>query len=502
MREFSLLDVFKYYFKHIWIVFIVVLITIGIGQLYISRFFVPLYEESVTIILGKSNDENSNEISYSTITLYDSLIKNYMELLESNKLLSDVKDDLNLDYSVKELDDMIDYTIYDSSQIIKISVKNESDDLAVEICNKLVENLKDQVYDIYAMDNITVVDKAVANENMVYSKNKIFLICIFLGFIISSTLIIVKFIFSNQLPEEKPVKKLNITFLGKTIFVRNKKNLKLDINFTEKEKHLLRNARAKLINNLEESKVIMVSSIKQNTSKSYVSFNLARLFEKTNKKVLLVDANAKDGIITKSFLADKKGLLNAIDDISILSEVKYKVDNIDIIPLGDYEKIDLLLSEKFINLLNILKEDYDYIFIDTPAFKDNFEPKAILELVDGVIFAEKKRNKSKELYQLTEKLKVSEKNNLGVILVQEKKKKEPKVKKNKTTKLKNNKKNSKNIKKDSTKETKTTNEKVKTSKTTTKKNTTTKKKVSTSKIAKTNKKTTKETTRSSKKSNK
>ena len=205
------------------------------------------------------------------------------------------------------------------------------------------------------------------------------------------------------------------------------------------------------------------------------------------------------------------------------------IDNIDIIPLGDYEKIDLLLSEKFINLLNILKEDYDYIFIDTPAFKDNFEPKAILELVDGVIFAEKKSNKSKELYQLTEKLKVSEKNNLGVILVQEKKKKEPKVKKNKTTKLKNkkrmqnifkflkkqsimvkgkipnlknNKKNSKNIKKDSKKETKTTNEKVKNSKTTTKKNTTPKKKVSTSKIAKTNKKTTKETTRSSKKNNK
>ena len=113
------------------------LITVGIGQLYISRFFVPLYEESITIILGKSNDENSNEISFSTITLYDSLIKNYMELLESNKLLSGVKDDLNLDYSVKELDDMIDYTIYDSSQIIKISVKNESDDLAVEICNKM-----------------------------------------------------------------------------------------------------------------------------------------------------------------------------------------------------------------------------------------------------------------------------------------------------------------------------------------------------------------------------
>ena len=132
----------------------------------------PLYEESVTIILGKSNDENRNEISYSTITLYDSLIKNYMELLESNKLLSGVKDDLNLDYSVKELDDMIDYTIYDSSQIIKISVKNESDDLAVEICNKLVEDLKDQVYDIYAMDNITAVDKAVGNENMLF-------ICIF-----------------------------------------------------------------------------------------------------------------------------------------------------------------------------------------------------------------------------------------------------------------------------------------------------------------------------------
>lgn len=422
MREFSLSDILKDYLKNFWIVIIALAIAAIFSFVYISKFFVPLYEESVTIILGKSNVENEEtEMTYEAITLYDSLINNYLELLESNKLLSQVNKELDLNYNVKDFSNMIDYDVYDSSQMIKISVKNKDDDLAVEICNQLVESLKKQVYDIYGIDNITVVDKAAAEKNMVYSGNKIILICLFIGFILSSAFIVIRFIFTDNTVKIKKVKKKKdiIPFLGKVIYVKKAPNL--EINFSEEEKYLFRNVRTKLLENIDNNKVIMISSVRKNKYKSYVSFNLARMFEKTNKKVILIDTNAKDGLITSSFLKEKTGILETIENIDNLNKSKYKVDNIDVIPLGNYEKIDLLLSENFKEVLNKLKEEYDYVFIDVPAYKTNFEFSALLKLVDGLIFV-LKHSSVKEIYSVKTKKCI-----LGGIEISDKKAKEDKI---------------------------------------------------------------------------
>lgn len=421
MREFSLSDILKDYLKKFWIVIISLIIAAIVGFVYISKCFVPMYEESITIILGKSNVENSEtEMTYEAITLYDSLINNYLELLESNKLLSQVNKELGLNYNVKDFSSMIDYTVYDSSQMINISVKNSDDNLAVEICNKLVEALKEQVYEIYGIDNITVVDKAVAEKNMVYSENKIFLICLFIGFVLSSAFIVIRFIFIDDVVKIKKVKKKKsvIPFLGKVIYVKKSPNLEVD--FSEKEKYLFRNIRTKLLENIDNNKVIMISSVRKNKYKSYVSFNLARMFEKTNKKVVLIDTNAKDGLITSSFLKENMGILEAIENIENLNKVKCKIDNIDVIPLGNYDKIDLLLSKNFKEVLNILREEYDYIFIDVPAYRTNFEFSALLELVDGLIFV-LKHNGVKEIYSVKTKKCI-----LGGIEILDKKAKEDK----------------------------------------------------------------------------
>lgn len=72
MREFSLLDILRYYINYLWIVLIVTFLSVIGGYLYTTYQYVPIYQESTTIILGKSNELENQAISSSTITLYDS----------------------------------------------------------------------------------------------------------------------------------------------------------------------------------------------------------------------------------------------------------------------------------------------------------------------------------------------------------------------------------------------------------------------------------------------
>ena len=424
MREFSLLDVVKYYIQKIWIVVIVGAFAFLIGYFYVNEYFTPMYKESATIILGKSKgDKTESEMSYSTITLYDSLVNNYLQLLESNKLFYEVNKNLNLDYSESELSSMVDYSVGDTSQTITVTVKNFDDEEAVKICNEIINVLKDYVYDIYGLDNIMIVDNAVATSNLVYSKNMIIICFTAFGVVISSFIVVLKFIFSSKpMKEKEKNKKISYSIFGKVKQVIYPKNYTLATDISAREENCFRNIRVSLMNEINDDKVIMISSLGKNSTKSYVVYNLARAIQKTDKKVLVIDANSRDGLITETFLSEKKGLLDILDNQCTVDEVKTNIYGVDIIPLGDKNKLDLISSIQFKNLIDTLKDEYDYIFVESPCFKNNFEPVSILKITDATIIISKFVINNKKLNYLLKE--IDENNNylLGGILVSQKKK--------------------------------------------------------------------------------
>ena len=423
MREFSLLDVIKYYLKKFWIVGVVVLFTFFVGYFYTNEYFKPMYEESATIILGKSNDSKTDsEFSYSTITLYDSLIKNYLELLESNKLFFDVKENLKLDYSVTDISKMVEYSVADTSQMMTITVKNSSDEMAVDICNEIIDVLKDYVYDVYGFDNITVVDKAVVTGNLSIEKNMIIICFIFIGIVLSSLIIVLKYIFSNKLSEnDSEATKNNLNVLGKVRQIIDKKDYTLNSMISSKEINGFRNIRANLLKKINDNKVIMISSINKCKNKSYVTYNLALAFKNIDKRVLVIDANEKDGLITQTFLDKKSGLLNVMDEKMSVLEVINSINNMDFIALGNKKMIDLISSNHFEELLAQVKDKYDYIFIESPCFKNNFEPYSIMKLVDGIIMISDSNSNVNDLEVILNEIKDSKSIFLGTIFVRSRK---------------------------------------------------------------------------------
>lgn len=419
MKEISILDIIKYYLKNLEVVLIITVLSLLISLFYIEKKFIPIYKESTTIILGKSNNNENEEISSSTITLYDSLINNYIKILKSKKLLTNVKSDLNLIYSINELSKKIEYSVSDNSQLIEISVTDKDDSLAVEICNQLVKELQDQIYEIYGIKNITIVDEAKANNNQVYTQSFIIILFTILGFFISSFCIIMKFIFASKLSIQNIDQVSQVNYFGKVTNYKLKNTCDFELNLSEKIVNEFRMIRSKLLETFNDKKTIMITSMNKNNSKSYVTYHLANYLSKINKKVLVIDANKQDGVMSEKFFKDKEGIIDGLSQKKELLELVQKINQFDIIPLGNKEKIDLLSSSELKHELEKLKQNYDYILIETPVYKNNFESIDILKITDAILIINNKSNLD-DLKLITQKLEQKE---VGIINVQEKNKK-------------------------------------------------------------------------------
>ncbi|WP_096156529.1 AAA family ATPase [Bacillus sp. FJAT-45066] len=126
--------------------------------------------------------------------------------------------------------------------------------------------------------------------------------------------------------------------------------------------------------NKKEAKIITVCSTKGGVGKTTISVNLAASLSKHNVRVALVDLDLQFG--------DVALLLDQSIDHSIYDWVKLSYENgdksyskfmmrtkagVDILAAPDLpEFAELITGEHISYLLDVLKQDYDYIVIDTP----------------------------------------------------------------------------------------------------------------------------------------
>lgn len=153
----------------------------------------------------------------------------------------------------------------------------------------------------------------------------------------------------------------------------------------------------KTILNLEFSnvdnrfKTIQVTSTTQSEGKTTVLSNLAYLLGRRNKKVVVIDLDLRrpkfhhvvtvpnENGLTDYLLGEKK-----LDEVVATSEqfgFDYIVAGKRITAITN-----ALTSNKLIELLDLLKEKYDYILLDTPPTYLVSDAYYISKIVDGVLY--------------------------------------------------------------------------------------------------------------------
>lgn len=168
--------------------------------------------------------------------------------------------------------------------------------------------------------------------------------------------------------------------------------------------------------------IITLSSALHNEGKSFVTANLAISLSQLNRKVLLIDADLRRpsqsayfGISTQTGLTDLLNMKKDLDEI-LITDLYH---NLHIIPAGfsGNDSTELISSQKFRLMIEHLKEEYDYIVIDTPPTFAVVDAAVVSSFSDiPILVASFRDTRKADLYEAyNDLLQVSYKNVYGII---------------------------------------------------------------------------------------
>lgn len=171
----------------------------------------------------------------------------------------------------------------------------------------------------------------------------------------------------------------------------------------------------------DEMKTILVTSAEMNEGKTTTICNLAKCFgELDDTKVILIDCDFKKrGVSRKLGIQNPFGVSDIVFGNKKLDECIQKVEDIDVLPSGGVpNNTSMLLNSKVMkNLVNELREKYDYVFIDSPPICRLNDACIIAQYVDGTVLVNASKEIDSKVAKLTlEKLKKVGANVIGVVL--------------------------------------------------------------------------------------
>lgn len=169
--------------------------------------------------------------------------------------------------------------------------------------------------------------------------------------------------------------------------------------------------------------VQMMTSYNTGSGKTFLTLNLASCLAIKEKRVLVVDCDLRTAALSRYADSQKPGLSDYlgrhIDDVdTIIHHVKV-CPGLDILPSGTIppNPAELLASDRFAALLQVLRTRYDYIFIDCPPIDAVADTSIISHYVDRSLFVVRAGKLERAMLDDLEKLYRSGRlNNLAVIL--------------------------------------------------------------------------------------
>lgn len=141
----------------------------------------------------------------------------------------------------------------------------------------------------------------------------------------------------------------------------------------------------------ESCKIITLTSAQQGEGKSITAVNLAISYAMTERKVLIIDCDLRRPKLARLMqMRSNIGLSNVIVKPELLQRaiLHTEVQGLDVILSGSIppNPSELLSSPKMQQLIDQLKQNYDYIFLDSPPVNMVTDAVVLAPKCDGVLF--------------------------------------------------------------------------------------------------------------------
>lgn len=173
----------------------------------------------------------------------------------------------------------------------------------------------------------------------------------------------------------------------------------------------------------KDIKVIAITSSVPNEGKSSVTFDLARSLADSGKKILVVDADLRKSVMSSKYHIQgiDKEFSHYLTGQAEIEDIIYEteVEGLYITMAGPLspDPTSLINSDLFENYISKVRDDYDYVIIDTPPLGVVIDAVIIGQYSDGaVIVIEQGVIKRKVVQDVIKQLKKGDVRILGAVL--------------------------------------------------------------------------------------
>lgn len=168
-------------------------------------------------------------------------------------------------------------------------------------------------------------------------------------------------------------------------------------------------------------KTIVFTSAEMDEGKTTTVCSVAKCFsDLENHRILLIDCDFSKKSVARALKIDNaKGIADmTMNDMDVKECIK-KVEGLDVLTCGRAPSNSsvLLESRKFRDIVEKLKEDYDYIFIDSPPLGRLNDAAILAKYTDGTIIVNASESIDQQMVKVTrDKLEKVNAKVVGVVL--------------------------------------------------------------------------------------
>lgn len=272
------------------------------------------------------------------------------------------------------------------------------------------------------------VDAAYASTTPESPKVLIILaLAMMIGFIIPIAIIYVMDLFNNKITDKKEfVKAVKAPFLGTIGINKNFERLVVREGNTSPIAEMFRMIRTNIQFMLGgiKSPVILITSSVGGEGKSFTAINLAMSFAMTGKKVILLGLDIRKPMLGEYMHISKSNGItmyisdptHTLEDVIIPSGIH---KSLDVIPAGPVppNPAELLMHNRLDDLIEMLRERYDYIIVDSAPVGVVSDTYLLNRFADSSVYVSRQHYTPKAVTELINEIHETHKlNNMGLVL--------------------------------------------------------------------------------------
>lgn len=422
--EIDLQRLFNALLKRSWLIGIVAVASAILVLLGTIFFVTPTYQSAAMFYVNNTDiSVGSTKVSLtaSDISASRGLVDTYIVILNTRETMLDVIDYAGVNLSYERIKGMISAAAVDETEVFRVTVTSPDPYQAEQIANAVAYILPKRISTIIDGSAAKVVDAAVAASSPSapnYTKNTI--LGFLIGLVLSCGVVVVIELLDITIRTEEDIKQACTSPVlaavpdmgmhtkgggyygyGKKKASKRAKKTKpselvgRNIGFSAAEAYKL--LRTKLLFSFAgepDCRVIGLTSALSGEGKSLTAVNLAYSMSQLGMRVLLIDGDMRRPTVAEKLpikripgLSDYLAGQTPAENLIQLCGIEDDQAAFHAIGAGRTppNPMELISSERMVNMISSLRKNYDYIIVDLPPVGEVSDALVASKLTDGML---------------------------------------------------------------------------------------------------------------------